>query len=370
MIGLRILHLATSLHAAKAGDALTAIEWLKQHGHEVAFAAGGDEDIPGVTMLRFRTGAASWWLGGKRALIEQVVEWRPDVVHLHGREAMAAARAIAKEIEVPVLMSIDAALPPAKSKDLHDAAISWVLVPTEAHRAHYVGRVKLGQDNVAQLPFSFNYEGLIGDSMREAHDAGDPPVIGLFADPNDKAVTAILNELDTLAAQGVAFSCIIAYRNPDDEESIRESYLQDVKRPWIQIKCCEHIGLILPQIDIMVHPCGERRAAPIIAAMGTGRTVIACANLGIEELIKNDETGIVIPCNDHNALRTALINVLSDSALRKRFGEAAQADAKNRFEINVVGPALVELYRNAISALHRPEGKVDGSRAYRRQITQ
>jgi len=369
MIGLRVLHLATSLHAAQAGDVLTAIEWLKQHGHEVAFAAGGEDDIPGVTMLRYRSGTASWWLGGKRALMEQVVEWRPDVVHLHGREAMAAARAIAKEIEVPVLVSVDAVLPPAKGKELNDQVISWVLVPTEAHRAHYVGRVKLSRDNVAQLPFAFNYEGLLGASMRVAHEADAPPVIGLFAEPDDKAVTAVLKELDALAVNGVAFTCIVAHRNAEDQEALRDQHLSASKRPWCQMMPCLHIGILLPHIDIFVQPSGERRAAPIIASMGMARTVVACANVGIEELIQHNKTGIVVPNDDNEAMRAALSNVISDADLRKRLGDAAQADARARFEIGVVGPALVELYRNAIGALHHPENKGEGSRAYRRQIT-
>jgi glycosyltransferase involved in cell wall biosynthesis len=369
MIGLRVLHLATSLQAAQTGDVLTAIEWLKQQGHEVAFAAGDDAEIPGVTILRYRSGRASWWLGGKRALMQQVTEWRPDVVHLHGREAMSAARAIAKAFTVPILVSIDGILPPAKAKDLHHQSISWVLVPTEAHRAHYVSRTKLARDNVAQLPYAFDYQKLIRESKRQALEPQAVPVIGLFAEPNDQTLKETLTVIESLHHAGISFKLVIAYADADHEAVLREALTNEAMSKWCELTWCPHLGMLLPLIDIFVLSASERRVAPIIAAMGTGRVVIACANTGVEEIIHHDQTGIIVPCGNKEALQQALTNVLNDAALRERMGIAAQTDARLRFEMSVVGPALVELYHNAISALHHPENKSEGSRAYRRQIT-
>ncbi len=370
MIGLRVLHLATSLHAAQTGDVLTAIAWLKQQGHEVAFAAGDDADIPGVTILRYRSGRASWWLGGKRALMEQVTEWRPDVVHLHGREAMSAARAIAKELTVPILVSIDDILPPAKAKDLNHQSISWVLVPTEAHRAHYVSRAKLANDNVAQLPYAFDFEKIINESKREAAPTQTLPVIGLFAVPGDQTTQAILKVLEALHHSGIVFKVIIAYADADYEANLRETLFNESMNKWCELSWCPHLGMLLPLIDIFVMSSTERQVAPIIAAMGAGRVVIAYAHTGVEEIIHHDQTGMMVSGGDNDALQKALSRVLMDPVERERMGTAAQTDARLRFDISVVGPALVELYRNAINALHHPENKGEGSRAYRRQITQ
>ena len=138
---------------------------------------------------------------------------------------------------------------------------------------------------------------------------------------------------------------------------------------WCELTWCPHLGMLLPLIDIFVMSSTERQVAPIIAAMGTGRVVIAYAHTGVEEIIHHDQTGMIVSGGDNDALQKALSRVLVDPAARERMGKAAQTDARLRFDISVVGPALVELYRNAIGALHHPENKGDGSRAYRRQIT-
>jgi glycosyltransferase involved in cell wall biosynthesis len=307
-------------------------------------------------------------LGGKRALLEQVVEWRPDVVHLHGIAALSAARTIAKDLEVPVLISVDDAVAPAKAKPLADTFVSWVLVPTEAHRAHYVGRAKLARDCVAQLPFAFDYEQLIAESARDARDPQAPPVIGLFLRDGDN-IDDLLKLLDTVATAGSAFSCIVAHSDDIDGEALKERILSDANRPWCSLMDLANTGFLLPHIDIFLQPNSERRVAPIIKAMGVGRAVLAIADVGIDEIIRHDETGLVVLPNDADGLRVAVSNLLTDAGLRERLGTAAQADARARFAIDIVGTALVELYRNAISAIHHPENKSEGSRAYRRQIT-
>jgi Glycosyl transferase 4-like domain len=176
MIALRILHLATSLSEAQTGDALSTMTWLKQQGHEVAIAAGsadGEAEIPGVpgiTALRYRTGAASWWLGGKRTLIAQVGAWRPDIIHLHGIAAVSAARAVAAALSLPVVVSVDELVHGNKIRALRDGHISWIFVPTEAHRAHYVGRLKFSRDNVTHLPLPHkNYSSKPHVKIRRRH---------------------------------------------------------------------------------------------------------------------------------------------------------------------------------------------------------
>ncbi len=368
MIGLRILHLATSLAAAKAGDVLTTMTWLQQNGHEVAIAAGGEDEIPGFTVLRYKSGAASWWLGGKRALMEQVEEWRPDIVHLHGIEALAAARAIAKSLEVPIVLSVDDVLAPQKGKELNDPAISWILVPTEAHRAHYIGRLKLARDGVAQLPFTFHYDTVVAASAREAHDADAPSVIGIFL-RDEIDVNPILKQCDELIATGKKFTCLVGHNDDIENDELAEQIITDKNRPWLSVKNMQNTGELLPHIDIFVQPNTENRVAPLIKAMAAGRPVIAAADVGIDEIIQNNQTGLIAQADDPQSIGKAITSLLDNTDLCQELAVAGQKDARARFDIEVIGAALLELYRNAISAIHHPENKGEGSKAYRRQIT-
>jgi glycosyltransferase involved in cell wall biosynthesis len=387
MIALRILQVATSLSEAKTGDVLSTMAWLKQQGHEVAIAAGGDDDIPGATVLRYRKGTASWWLGGKRAWIEQVSAWRPDIIHLHGVAALSAARAAAKALALPIVVSVEAVVSGSKVRALRDAHISWIFVPTEAHRAHYVGRLKFSRDNVTQLPFTFSREELLSQTARKnqqqasTNSSTNPLSIGCLAQSGDgqsaelfieQFIEPFIEQCEQLLAdpQLPRFQVVIGYDESIAAEQIHARVREKKNRPWCRLIACPRCEELLPEIDLFIQPSGIRHVAPIIAALGAGRTVLAVNETGVDELITHEKTGVIVPPNDPAALKTALLSLLSDQALRTRLAHTAENDARKRFAIDVVGPVLVALYRNAINAAHHPEDKGEGSRAYKRQLTQ
>ncbi len=367
MIGLRVLHLATSPAAAVGGDVLTTMNWLTMGGHAVALAAGGDGEIPGVEMFRFRSGAASWWLGGKRSLIDQVQAWKPDVVHLHGAEAIAAARALGGGLELPVLVSVDQVLPAARARVLREPFVSWVLVPTEAHRAHYIGRAKLARDCVAVLPFAIDVEHMAAVG---ADTVGDALTIGVVARDNDAALLPLVQTVAKLRAGGTGVKLVIGVDAGAKREDLINLLAEHQTDGWCEVLKGRGHDALISRCDVLVQPGGDDRGvAPLIAAMAAGRAVVAASNTGMDELVQDGVSGLLVPTGDQPALAGAVTRLVQDTDLRRRLGQAAQPQAHARFAIGVVGPALVELYQLAISALQNPGAKGDGSRAYKRRVT-
>lgn len=367
MIGLRVLHLATSPAAAAGGDVLTTMNWLTMGGHAVALAAGGDGEIPGVEMIRFRSGAASWWLGGKRSLIDQVQAWKPDIVHLHGAEAMAAARALGTGLELPVVVSVDQVLPASRARALREPFVSWVLVPTEAHRAHYIGRAKLARDCVAMLPFAIDVEHMAAVGADTVHDA---LTIGVVAQEDEQALLPLVQVVAKLRAAGTGLKLVIGVDAGAKREDLINLLAEHQTDGWCEVLNARGHDTLISHCDVLVQPGGdERGVAPVIAALAAGRTVVAVANTGMDELVQDGVTGLLVPAGDLAALDAAVTKLVQDADLRRRLGQAAQPMAHARYAIGVVGPALVELYQLAISALQNPGAKGDGSRAYKRRVT-
>lgn len=77
--------------------------------------------------------------------------------------------------------------------------------------------------------------------------------------------------------------------------------------------------------DIFVHPSFHE---------GWGRVVVEAASFGLPivmtdvglagEVIKDNESGLVVPVNNKDALKNAIIKLAQDEALRKRLGEGAR----------------------------------------------
>ena len=79
-------------------------------------------------------------------------------------------------------------------------------------------------------------------------------------------------------------------------------------------------------------------------AMAYGRAVVASDTGGLPDAIRTEETGLLVPPRDPQALRAALLRLLSDDELRARLGAAARAAATEQFSQEAEATALVALW--------------------------
>jgi glycosyltransferase involved in cell wall biosynthesis len=367
VIGLRVLHLATAIADAKAGDVLTMMSWLRANGHVTALVAGGEGEISGVEVIHYRAKAPAWWMGGKQHLIAKATAWNPDLIHLHGIQAFPAARAIARRLSLPVVVSMAPLVPPEAARVLHEPEISWVLVPTEAHRAHYLGRERLDRDRVCVLPFAVDAKLCATCPSRPASAQ-----VSVAARVRD-AVSAeqLIEAIAVLRRDEVPVSLIMVQSGSEEtDEAIAEVIARVHGASW-----CEMVGErptrdLMSMCDILVHPdTTDGPAETAIVAMACGRPVVATAVGGLPELVREGHAGLLVPPNDPTALACAISRLVRDPALRKQLGAGAMLFASQRYDIHVIGPATQELYHAALIARQSASAKAEGSRAYHRRIT-
>src|SRR5918994_6585060 len=82
-------------------------------------------------------------------------------------------------------------------------------------------------------------------------------------------------------------------------------------------------------------------------AMAHARPVVASAVGGLLDLVADGETGIHVPPGDVVALRDALQRLLSDSELRRRFGQAGRERVRERFSWEAVTDSTIAAYESA-----------------------
>ena len=69
----------------------------------------------------------------------------------------------------------------------------------------------------------------------------------------------------------------------------------------------------------------------MLEAMASGLPVLASCIAGSEELVMDDKTGLLVPSEDTERLRTALKKLLSDPALREHMGRAARRHVEGNY---------------------------------------
>ncbi len=82
----------------------------------------------------------------------------------------------------------------------------------------------------------------------------------------------------------------------------------------------------------------------LVEAMATGLPCVATSAGGTEEILRDGTNGLLVPTEDHFALRAALERLIVDPELASRLGEAAAIDSQ-KLDLNRAAAELGELYR-------------------------
>ena len=88
----------------------------------------------------------------------------------------------------------------------------------------------------------------------------------------------------------------------------------------------------------------EGLGTSILDAMAAGRPVVATTAGGIPEIVRDGETGLLVPPRDEKALASAIVTLLKDEALRRRMGAAGLALAHARFSAERMVQETVAVY--------------------------
>jgi glycosyltransferase involved in cell wall biosynthesis len=112
---------------------------------------------------------------------------------------------------------------------------------------------------------------------------------------------------------------------------------------------------IFAAYDVAVHlPDHDYLPFGILECMALGKACL-CTNVGgIPELIKDGETGLLVPAGNREAASDALIHLLSDADLREKLGKAAQKLVLERYDLDCLVERVKRMYADAIAGRLEP----------------
>jgi L-malate glycosyltransferase len=105
------------------------------------------------------------------------------------------------------------------------------------------------------------------------------------------------------------------------------------------------IPAILAAMDIsVVASLSESLSNVILESMAAAKPVVATRVGGNPELVREGETGVLVPANDEGKLAEALAHLLAQPSLREEFGRKAQSVARAQFGMERVRDQYEQLY--------------------------
>jgi glycosyltransferase involved in cell wall biosynthesis len=181
------------------------------------------------------------------------------------------------------------------------------------------------------------YVGIPTELFRLAPPGAPAPPLRLLAVARlceKKGLDTLVDACGLLRDRGVAFALVVFGDGP-----LRESLAARAQALGLGGRV--RFGGAVPQEEIarqlgdchaFVLPCrrdrnGDMDGIPTVfmEAMATGRPVVSCAVSGVPELVRDGETGLIVPPDDPAALASALACLAADRGLVARLGAAGRA---------------------------------------------
>lgn len=107
-----------------------------------------------------------------------------------------------------------------------------------------------------------------------------------------------------------------------------------------------------PTADVFVLPSivtkeGDTEGLGVVflEAIASGTPIIGSNVGGIPDIIRHNETGLLVPEKDSNAVAEAIVNVLTDRKLKEKLTKNAMEFVKERFTWDIVADRFAELFR-------------------------
>jgi glycosyltransferase involved in cell wall biosynthesis len=154
----------------------------------------------------------------------------------------------------------------------------------------------------------------------------------------DKGVPVLLRAYESLGPDRPRL-VLIGKRTPETPSSLPSGC--DIHFGWphedVMTAFRHSLAAVLP--SVWPDPC----PTTVLEAMATGRPVVTTAIGGMQDMVVNDESGLLVPPGDADELAAALARVVADSGLRERLG-AGGRERVGRFTASAVVERLEQVY--------------------------
>jgi glycosyltransferase involved in cell wall biosynthesis len=336
---------------------LTETRWLLQHDWDArivcqpasrllaeARAAG----LP-VTPLVMRGALDVRALLGLRRLLRA---HGADIVHTHSSVDSWLATVAAKSAGVPVVRSRHVSIPILPRRALVYRLADRVLTTGDAIK-RLVERAGVPAERVVSVPAGVDtarfHPGVSGKAVREELGLDpDARVVGLVANVRgSKGHRYFLEAAREIVAAVPAARFLVVGDGVGFEDVRRRVAEMGLQASVVMTGFRRDVPEVMAALDVLVLPSvkSEATSQVIPQALAVGVPVVATRVGGIPEIVRDGETGLLVPPADAPALAAAIRALLDDPARAAGLAAAGQALVRERYTVDAMMAATTAVYR-------------------------
>jgi len=315
-----------------------------------------DSELPNVQVA-----SGLFWSSVRPFVFRRLAHWahQQEAALIHGLSAITCPTCarLAHALDIPYVLTVHHY---QKRGALHlDKRCGGCIAVSESLRENLVNDARVPKELVRLIPAGARAPAVprqVQESTAPGGVASVPLVCSIGKLIPRKDFATFLQAARLIVDQlGPNCSFVIAGDGPE------ESALRRLARTLLidkQVTFC-HGGAahdaLLRDTDVYVQ-CSraEGFGTLVLQAMAHGVPVVATSTGGLIPLVRDGETGFLVPVGDHAALAARVLNLLHNAELRRRLGEAALQTALTDFNLESMMARTLELYAAVLSAAQTP----------------
>jgi len=230
-----------------------------------------------------------------------------------------------------------------------------VVAVSEAVRAHYIRTERLEESTIDVIPNGITPSGAVEDAAAPAIRERARALLG--AD-KDAAVVIQVGSLMRQKGHGVALAAVA--RLAGEGRGVTLAVVGAGALAPVLAARSRRLGIedrvrflgeradvryLLHGADLFLLPSlWEGFGLALLEAMDAGLPVVASRVGGIPEVVRDGETGLLVPAGDSDALAHAMARLLADVDGRRRMGEAGRLRTRRLFRSDIMARRYEDLY--------------------------
>jgi glycosyltransferase involved in cell wall biosynthesis len=274
-------------------------------------------------------------------------------VHTHSSVDSWLAALAAKSLGLPVVRSRHVTIP---IRGVLVYRLADRIVASGEHAADLIRAAGIPADRVIGIPPGVDLQrfhpGVSGTRVRDELGLSGP-VVGLVANIRGSKGHNVLLEAapDVLAEHPDARFLIVGAGVGFDEvqRRVREGGLE---RQVLMLGFRRDIPEVLAALDVLALPSlrSEATSQVILQALAIGTPVVATTVGGSPEIVRDGETGRLVPPGDARALAAAIRDLLRDRDRARAIARAGQETVRQRWSIDAVMSRTTAVYADLLRA--------------------
>jgi L-malate glycosyltransferase len=205
---------------------------------------------------------------------------------------------------------------------------------------------------VTVVPYGVDIERFT-PSARNGARANEVVVGAVARLSQEKGLDDLLRAAATLSSRGVPLRVVLAGDGPARAKLTRLAVALGIEERVDFRGEIPHgaVSAVLRELDVFVMPSrAEGFGVAALEAQAMELPVVATCVHGIPDVVRDGETGLLVPPGDLDALADAIERLAADAALRAEMGRAGRTFVKERYRWQENAAQMERLYRDLLSA--------------------